>query len=218
MIPQITLVYAVLAITLLVNPIAGQEQSSARSTKAPSKLEPFRSFAILDSKLSVLTNQQASLQGALNGNGAGLSSQTRAKLLSNMRLTTAQIGRVAAHLQSRYARQHRPFGVHILRVLRSRANAVNHEIYFIKMAPSISDARIANERLGKRVIALVLQFQAVSGGYATTQCAAREWTCCEPKLAKDLMPGEEAACKWMCLPSANRCTGLLGPRIVRDVR
>jgi hypothetical protein len=222
MISPVTLLHVVLATSLLLNPMAAEKQSSARLRKTTLKPEPFRSFAILDAKLSVLTSQQASLQGALNGSGAGAhasaQSQTRSQLLNSMRIAIAQILRVTTRLQSRYARQHRSFGARIVGALRNRAKTVKHEIYRVQRAHTLSSARVADERLGNAIVALVLQFQAVSGGYATTQCATREWTCCEPKRPKDLMPGEEAACRWMCVPTARRCTGLLGPRISRDLR
>jgi hypothetical protein len=222
MISPVTLLHAILATSLLLSPMAGQKQSSARLRKTTFKPEPFRSFAILDAKLSVLTNQQALLQGALNASGAGghgsAQPQTRSKLLNSMRLVIAQILRVTTRLQSRYARRHRSFGARILGTLGKRAKTVNHEIYAVQRAHTLSSARTADERLGNGIVALVLQFQAVSGGYATTQCAPREWTCCEPKRPKDLMPGEEAACRWMCVATARRCTGLLGPRILRDLR
>ena len=208
--------------TLFLSPLAGQKRSAPHSAGTASRLEPFRSFAILDAKLSLLTSQQASLEASLNGrapeSGASTPAQSRAKLLNSMRVTSAEIRRLTAHLQSRYARQHRAFGVKILKLLRARANAVHRDIYVVQRAHTESSARVADERLGKGIVALVLQFQAVSGGYATTQCAAQEWTCCEPKRTKDLMPGVQAACRWTCLPNSNKCTGLLGPRIPKSPR
>jgi hypothetical protein len=213
---------SVLLTTLFLSPLAGQKRSVPHSAATASRLEPFRSFAILDAKLSLLTSQQASLEASLNGRapepGASTAAQSRAKLLNSMRVTSAEIRRLTAHLQSRYARQHRAFGVKILKLLRARANAVHRDIYVVQRAHTESSARVADERLGKGIVALVLQFQAVSGGYATTQCAAQEWTCCEPKRTKDLMPGVQAACRWTCLPNSNKCTGLLGPRIPRSPR
>jgi len=213
---------SVLLTTLFLSPLAGQKRSAHHSAATASRLEPFRSFAILDGKLSLLTSQQASLEASLNGrapeSAASTPAQSRAKLLNSMRVTSAEIRRLTAHLQSRYAKQHRAFGVKILKLLRARANAVHRDIYVVQRAHTESAARVADERLGKGIVALVLQFQAVSGGYATTQCAAQEWTCCEPKRKKDLMPGVQAACRWTCLPNSNKCTGLLGPRIPRSPR
>jgi hypothetical protein len=213
---------SVLLTSLFLNPLAGEKRSAPHSVKTGSRLEPFRSFAILDAKLSLLTSQQASLEATLNARGpesdASTPRQSRAKLLNNMRGTSADIRRLTAHLQSRYARQHRAFGVKILELLRARANAVSRDIYLVERAGTGTSARLADERLGKRIVALVVQFQAVSGGYATTRCAAQEWTCCEPKGTKDLMPDEQAACRWTCLRNSNKCTGLLGPRIPRSPR
>jgi hypothetical protein len=216
------ILHSVLLTTLLLNPLAGEKRSALHSARSASGLEPFRSFAILDAMLSLLTCLLASLEATLSGrgleSGASTPPQSRAKLLNNMRVTSADITRLTAHLQSRSAKQHRAFGVKILKLLRARANAVSRDIYVVQRTHTASSARLADERLGKGIVALVLQFQAVSGGYATTQCAAHEWTCCEPKRTKDLMPGEQAACRWTCLPNSNKCTGLLGPRIPRSPR
>ncbi len=183
--------------------------SLAKSTTRLSSREPFRTFRDLDSKLSVLTGEQAELSRSVNG---ASTTQSR-KLLKSMRATTTAITKLANRLERIYARQSRPFGVRMFRILGNRAMAVHHDLATLRSARTQNAGIVAQTKLDKDIIALVVQFQAVSGGHEATHCLAREWICCEPKPTKDLMPGQAAACRWSCLRSANRCTGFLGPRI-----
>jgi hypothetical protein len=116
-------------------------------------------------------------------------------------------------LESLYTKQRQKFGVRTFKVMGVKARAVHHEVTTIRRARGDAARRVAETSLGERTIALVVQFQAVSGGHEATHCPAREWICCEPKRANDLMPGQEGGCRWMCLPTVNKCTGLLGPLI-----
>src|ERR1700720_4274887 len=71
-------------------------------TKASSE-EPFRSFSMLDAKLTLLTNQQDALKAAFNpvesGSGSiAAPSGRRTKASRSMNFTAAEIGRIAGRL------------------------------------------------------------------------------------------------------------------------
>jgi hypothetical protein len=217
--PAPSLLYIPLFAVLMLNPAHGQKGSRHRHAEKHPSTEPFRSFAVLDSQLSLLTTQQSALQ-ASESSGAALpmvangSSQSQMALLKNMNATTTiMIGRTI-HLENLYRRQHRQFGVRTFKIMGLKVRRVRHELAAVKKArgPARQDAA---KRLAERITALVVQFQAVSGGHEVTHCSPREWICCQPKRTKDLMPGEEVGCRWMCTAKANLCTGLLGPRIPR---
>jgi hypothetical protein len=88
----------------------------------------------------------------------------------------------------------------------------------VAKAQTRSALDLATKRLDERIISLVVQFQAASGGYGATRCAPGAWTCCEPKRSKDSLQSEQVACMWGCVPSVESCTGFLGPRIRRRSR
>jgi hypothetical protein len=213
----VSLLHILLLAPLMSNAVAGQKALPRHPARRPFNPEPFRSFAILDLKLSLLTAQQARLEASLNASSAAVSpsnsSPAQLRLLKNMDATTTVIiGRVN-RLATLYAKRQQKFGVRTFKLMRVKARAVRHELIATRRARTDPARRTTERRLGERIIALVVQFQAVSGGHEATHCHAREWICCAPKRATDLMPGQEVGCSWMCIPTANKCRGLLGPRI-----
>jgi hypothetical protein len=196
----------------LLNSFGAENAARGQSRLSGLSLEPFRTFRILDAKLSVLTGEQVALDRTLNGDSTP---QSRTRLLKSMWATTNAITSLANRLERIYARRHGPFGVHVFKVLGNRATTVQRDLAALRKAPTQNRARVSKTKLDKDIIALVVQFQAVAGGHEVTHCPVGDWTCCEPKRRKDLMPGQAAACGWVCLANPNRCTGLLGPRIRR---
>jgi len=205
------LTVAALSATLVAAP-----KRSPHSTKASSE-EPFRTFRMLDAKLTLLTNQQDGLKAAFDPVQAGSRSMAarRRTASRSMNSTAAGIGRITGRLERLYQKRHQPFGVQMFRVLRIRAEDVQRGVNDVTKAQTPSAVDLAAKRLDERVVSLVVQFQAASGGYGATRCSPGAWTCCEPKRSKDLLQSERVACIWGCVPTAGTCTGFLGPRIRR---
>ncbi len=175
----------------------------AQSTSA--RTEPSYSFALLDEKLTLLSQEQLALT-----NGEARSRRLPAR---SMERTVASIVQTAARLQFLYARRRQPFGARMFRLLRSRAEAVHKAVNSLALADNSRARQTELRAVNSRILALVTQFQAVSGGYSALRCAPREWTCCSPKRRLDLRPGESMACRWMCVSKARSCTGFRGPRL-----
>jgi hypothetical protein len=180
--------------------------------------EPFRSFRILDAKLTLLAHQREALNAAFNPVQVGSRSEPaksggRTTPFSNMNSTAAGIVLVAGGLERLCQRRHRPFGVQMFRALRIRAEEVQRGVSAVAKAQTRSAAESAAEALDEGIVSLVLQFQAASGGYGAARCSPGTWTCCEPKRSKDLLQSERVACMWGCVRTAQTCTGFLGPRI-----
>jgi hypothetical protein len=186
------------------------------STRA-SSVEPFRSFRILDAKLTLLANQQDGLKAAFNPvqEGSRSVAARRTTASRTMNSTAAGIGRIAGGLERLYQRCHQPFGVQMFRILRIRAEDVQRGVNAVAKAQTRSAGDLAAKRLDEQIVSLVVQFQAASGGYGATRCSPGAWTCCEPKRSKDLLQSERLACMWGCVPTPQTCTGFLGPRIPR---
>src|SRR6266852_7035314 len=205
------LTVAALSTTLVAAP-----KRSPPSTKASSE-EPFRSFRMLDAKPTLLTNQQDGLKAAFYPVQAGSRSMAarRTTASRSMNSTAAGIGRIAGRLERMYQKRHQPFGVQMFRVLRIRAEEVQRGVNAVAKAQTPSAVDLAAKSLDERVLSLVVQFQAASGGYGAARCSPGAWTCCEPKRSKDLLQSERVACMWGCVPTSQTCTGFLGPRIRR---
>jgi hypothetical protein len=187
--------------------LAATPQPAQHNTKASSE-EPFRSFRMLDAKLSLLTNQQDALKAS-----SSVSRQTEAA--GRMNSTAAEIGSIARRLERLYEGRHQRFGVQTFRLIRIKAQEIQRDLSAVTKAQMGGALDLAIKRLDERVVSLVVQFQAVSGGYGAVRCSPDTWTCCQPKRSKDPLQSEQMACMWGCVPRADRCTGFLGPRIRR---
>src|SRR6202049_3556652 len=181
--------------------------------------EPFRSFRMLDAKLTLLAHQQEVLSAAFNpaqmGSRSEAANSGRRTTFSNMNSTAAGIVLLAGGLERLYQRRHQPFGGQMFRALRIRAEEVQRGISAVAKAQTRSAAESAAKRLDEGIVSLVVQFQAASGGYGAARCSPGAWTCCEPKRSKDLLQSEQIACMWQCVPTAGTCTGFVGPRARR---
>src|SRR6202043_743965 len=182
--------------------------------------EPFQSFRMLDTKLTLLAQQQEALNVAFNpvpegSRSEAANSERRTTTSSNMNSTAAGIVLVAGGLERLYQRRYQRFGVEMFRALRNRAEEVQRGVSAVATAQTRRHAESAAKRLDEGIVSLVVQFQAASGGYGATRCSPGAWTCCEPKRSKDLLQSEPVACMWGCVRTAQTCTGFLGPRIRR---
>jgi hypothetical protein len=203
-----------LSTTLFAAPKRTEHSSRASSE------EPFRSFRMLDVKLTLLTDQQDALKAAFSpvqsGSGSiAAPSQRRTTASRNMNVTAAGIERVAGGLEHLYEGRHQRFGVQMFRIMRLKAQEVQRGVNAVAKAQTRSALDLATKRLDERIVSLVVQFQAASGGYGAARCSPGAWTCCEPKRSKDLLQSEQVACMWGCVPKAESCTGFLGPHIRR---
>ncbi len=207
------LTVAALSTTLVAAP-----KRTPHSPKA-SNGEPFRSFRMLDAKLTLLAHQQEALNAAFNpaqmGSRSEAANSGRQTTYSNMNSTAAGIVLVAGELERLYQKRHQLFGVQMFRALRIRAEEVQRGVSAVAKAQTRSAAESAAKRLDEGIVSLVVQFQAASGGYGAARCSPGAWTCCEPKRSKDLLQSEQVACMWGCVRTAQTCTGFLGPRIRR---
>jgi hypothetical protein len=212
-------VMAWLTVAALSTPLVAAPKRTPHNTKASSE-EPFRSFRVLDAKLTLLTNQQDALKAAFNpvesGSGSTAPSGRRTQASRSMNFTAAEIERIAGGLERLYEGRHQGFGVQMFRIMRIKAEEVKRGVNAVAKAQTRSALDLATKRLDEALVSLVVQFQAASGGYGAARCAPGGWTCCEPKRSKDLLQSEQVACMWGCVPRAESCTGFLGPRIRRQ--
>jgi len=202
------------ALPTIVVAAPGRVPQSGRAASG----EPFRSFRLLDQKLTLLSNQQSALKAALgagrvNSSSNNSSSESATVILRRMSSTTTAIDRIAGRLEHLYQSRHESFGVRMFKILRSRAQAVQRDVSSVRRARMPSDASAAGQRLEEHLVSLVMQFQATAGGYAATHCLPGTRICCQPKRSQDLLPGAQIACKWACVSSARACGGFLGPHI-----
>jgi hypothetical protein len=201
---------------VLLSSTAGSKQTPHRTTAVSE--EPFRSFRVLDAKLTLLTNQQDALKAAASLTASDSEATPdqiarRKKASQSMNATAAEIGRLAGALERLYQRRHQSFGLQMFKRMRLKAEKVQSGVNSMANAQSRTALDHATKTLDERILSLVVQFQAASGGYGAARCQPGAWTCCEPKRSKDSPQAEPTACTWVCVTKPRSCTGFTGPRI-----
>lgn len=139
------LMVAALSTTLVAAP-----KQTPHNTKASSG-EPFRSFRMLDAKLSLLTNQQEALKAAFNpvqspSGRIAAPSGRRTEAARSMNFTAAGIGGIARRLERLYEQRHQRFGVQTFRVIRIKAEEVQRAVSAVTKAETRGALHVSRSR------------------------------------------------------------------------
>jgi hypothetical protein len=191
-----------------------------RSTTAPG--EPFASFRILDSQLFLLDAQFHQLKSdgesiqklrSAKERRRAYHELRRSKALREIRSTAGSI-RMSTHaLRSQERIRRSPYGRVAFRGLDRRALAMKRSLQALATAKNARQTRTRLKGVSRAMIALVLHYQAVSGGYGALRCGPGGWTCCHPKPVQAKGKPALNGCRWVCVEKAARCrSGCLGPR------
>jgi hypothetical protein len=182
-----------------------------RAPKTRAAAEPFATFHLLDRQLSVLGQQSAALQKTVSSPQPGSAQAGKPPWRSaarQMGQTVAAINKLALRLKRRY--RSKPFATRLFGRLQARAASVQSALKIVRSADDPNGARTAASEVDNRIVALGLQYNAITGGYAALHCAHGDWTCCEPKRRGEAQSPH--ACRWLCTRQAQRCRGFVGPR------
>jgi hypothetical protein len=176
--------------------------------------EPFATFHLLDRQLSMLGQQSAALQKTVRSPQVASAKTGPAwrSVARQMGETVATVERLVLRLRRRY--RSKPFATRLFRHFLTRAASVRSALNAVSSADNTTRAGPAALEVDKRIVALGLEYNAITGGYAALKCAPGEWTCCEPKRGSGAAPAD--ACRWTCRKHANRCGGFVGARAARQ--
>ena len=204
--------------------ISNDAEQKNDSTAHRTNNEPFQTFELLDSKLSMLAKQQEDLKRALFPT-PGTATSTKpisrlrhwAEASENIQQTARSIRILATRQERRYSRLKQKFGVRAFTTLRIRARAVEKTAGLLRRTQADNVAARNQAILEKQSLSLILQFHAITGGYAATRCSAGYRACCEPKEDSHVASQRiTLACKWVCVASAPKCAkGFTGPALAK---
>jgi hypothetical protein len=194
--------------------VASMMGQRTRAPKMRAAAEPFATFHSLDRQLSVLGQQSAALQKTVRSPQAENVKTTRPwrRTAARMSQTVTAIENLALRMQRRY--RGKRFGTRLFRRLRARATSVQSALKAVESADHPIRAGAATSEVDKRIVALGLEYNAITGGYAALHCAPGEWSCCEPKRQSEAEPAN--ACRWICTKHAQGCRGFVGARTARQ--
>lgn len=213
-----------IAILITANATATTRKTRAAGARAA---EPFDSFRRIDSNLTNIDRRLQQLTSRMNDAGQLHRRAERAQALTSLRrsatlrsLGTSSISLVSAsrRLELHYQQRRQRYGIRIFTSLHREASSMARSEIRIAHATTMNDFRSAQRRFAADLLAFVLQFQAMSGGYGALECGPGQWACCQPSVRK--MGGSSLqGCTWLCTKSIHNCqSGCLGPRTPRNAR
>lgn len=170
----------------------------------------FESFHLLDAQFTRLDTQFQDLQHAVADDAPhARMARDWQHAAREMRATTVEIRRLSDRWPYRGRRTlgHRMFGR-----LHSRARTLQARLLMLSRVRSRKLARREEVTVAKAMLDLVLQYQALSGGYAAATCHAGAWSCGVPKKEPRKVGYPAVGVKWTCVERLASCHGILGPR------
>ena|SRR5919204_3651763 len=202
---------------------AGLLYAESTPSKVERPGEPFNTFRSLDAQLSLLDAQFGRVQREYEMIGKIRNPLTRKKAYSRLpptqavRETRANVISIAAATQALAARpsmRKSRYGRVTFRALTRKAQAMKRSLNRFVAAKTERQGRARLQQFSRAMLAFIMQFQAVSGGYGALQCSPGEWTCCSPKYVATRRTAALKGCRWLCVKKVARCrSGCLGPRI-----
>ena len=204
-------VLASCSVAIMLLPVA-QGQS-----KGTTDNEPFETFRVIDSKLTLLDSQWGELRKSLQDD-----QRLKKKLRSpwviparNVRATVASIQRLGWRLRSRYRSQHQKAAYRLFTSLDLKAHTMRRQLLALEHSRRRVAAKRFEERAEKTMLALVMQFQGISAGYAALHCEPLQWACGE--VISSGRVHDAPPVKWLCVNTKRRCHGLPGPQTPTSV-
>lgn len=167
--------------------------------------DPVPSLRVIDKQLSTINEQMEHLRSAATR-------AERRRDIRRIRIAVLQIRRRATRLTASYRARHQRFGVKMFGELERKSLALSRSLTALDRTRNKDERNRLLDRCTKEVLAVVLQYQAITANIAANHCQARQWACCEPKLNPETNRGPAQGCRWACVSKPSVCRGFIGPR------
>lgn len=128
-----------------------------------------------------------------------------------------QLLAISSRAERRYRNQRQIYGASLFRDLHARASSVRTALLRTQKAPTIPAWSHEEKLVNTRMLSLITQYQAISGGYVALACHPGSWACCQPRTARN---GKVVVrgCTWSCASKLAACSGgCLGRRTPNTV-
>jgi len=190
--------------------------SALAATARPAKtaqVDLFEEFRLLDKQFTKLSNDYHDLQERLSGQEPPKQARTAwRRELREMRRSTAKIRQMSRRMRGHSRRQSQELRYRMFALLDRKASVLNRRLVAMERVQSRTGVQQGSRKMRLAMVDLVLQYQAISGGYAATACDAGKWSCGVAKKEPRRVGYPRVGVKWTCAPRRNACKGILGPR------
>lgn len=185
--------------------------------------QPFSAFQEIDALLTKLDHDSQHVRSKLDEITKLHTRRQREISLRKLRRSASfkesmQVSRklvvISRHEEALYTRKKQRYGRTLFRQMHARAVTMQLALVQQENQLTVSDFGRQEEKFTGQLLAFVLQFQAISGGYAALACDPGGWTCCQPRTVKADGKTEVKGCTWRCASKAKSCSGgCLGPKV-----
>jgi hypothetical protein len=209
---------------LLLVCVSSASAASKPAKKVTSANEPFTTFRKIDQVLTRIDSGDRQVNSEI-ANAEKQTARQRARTLSALRRSrdvrtllrsSSSLVAITARGETLYSRRHQRYGSRLFRDLHAKAVNMRRSAVLESRATTFTNLKIERQRFAARLLPFVLQFQAISGGFAALRCDPGGWACCQPKVVKQTASVSARGCTWVCATQIRACRyGCLGPRTPR---
>ncbi len=186
--------------------------------------EPFTTFRQLDQVLTRMDSSNLDLNSEIKNAEKQIKRQ-RARTLYALRhskqmrallISSQSLLKTTARAERLYSRHSQRYGRRLFRDLHAKAIKIRRTLVLESRATTLSNLKAEQQRFSSTLLPFVLQFQAISGGFAALRCDPGGWACCQPRVVKQSANASARGCTWICATQVRACRyGCLGPRTPR---
>jgi hypothetical protein len=211
---------------LLLFAFVSSASAATKSVKRPRTTvnEPFTTFRQLDQVLTRMDRSSLDLNSEIKNAEKQIKRQRartvralrHSKQMRSLFISSRSLLRTTARAEKLYSRRSQRYGRRLFRDLHAKAIKINRTLVLESRATTLSNLKAEQQRFSSALLPFVLQFQAISGGFAALRCDPGGWACCQPKVVKQTATVSAAGCTWICATQVRACRyGCLGPRTPR---
>ena len=195
--------------------VESRAHRSAMSKKASVPDVPLVFFQGIDKRLTMLDADSQKVRDSTDELQNVRTAAKRKRMLRQLQRSKAererlrsvnQLMTISTRAERRYHNQRQAYGANLFRDFRKRLSPVKSALIHGQAAPSVSSWAHNEKLVNTRLLGVITQYQAISGGYVALACHPGSWACCQPRTLRD---GNATirGCTWSCASRLTKCRG-----------
>ena len=222
-----SVVFTLLSVATAAASAATVHSKHARLRKTSMASDPpLILFQSIDKRLTSIDSDNQKLRAFANNLHTTHSVTRRKRMVRELQHSKQQRDRlqsvdqlleISSRAERRYRNQRQAYGATLFRDLHARTSSVRTALLRAQTAPTIPAWSREEKLVNTRMLSLIAQFQAISGGYVALACHPGSWACCQPRTERN---GKVVVrgCTWSCASKLAACRGgCLGRRTPNTV-
>lgn len=216
------LLFLIASLTLASSAAAQGPTHRSMATKNSSASDvPLVFFQSIDKRLTLLDANNQKLQSSIHEVQNVHSAARRKRMMRQLQHLKAQRERlrtvnqlltISARAERLYGNRGQAYGATLFRDFRAKLSPLKSALVRGQGAANLSSRKRDENLVNARLLSVIAQYQAISGGYLALACRPGTFACCQPRTLKD---GNATirGCTWSCTSRLIACRGgCLGQR------